>query len=302
MMELIKQLAWTNTCLAEEEIRFREGVVNGPCAGELIKFSGGRENDNGDLGVAENGQFLGFFEEAIASLGEGDLPAIQILYLLHLYFPSSHLLLSFSVSPTHIRFLFLFFSADYWIHQHSDFRFQILILEREIYHHSLLSIIYLFIYTKREIFTDYRAQTPNMLVGIGVLIVLIGERRHGRKGSPKLAFQRERPLMQYYMRQSSSFGLSRYFQHYLFLTFGNLFRYSFFYCLDSIPKSQFLFSFPFSIFFGKFFINYYRYSHIFLMQNRAFPNKKIWYFFRVNIRKEPKKKKETYYLSAFQKS
>lgn len=59
-------------------------------ARELVKPSLLRKDDHGNLGVAQNRQFVGFLEEAIAPLREGDLPACCVLDPPHLNLPSHH--------------------------------------------------------------------------------------------------------------------------------------------------------------------------------------------------------------------
>jgi len=53
-------------------------------AGELGELPRGGEDDERDVGIAENGELLGLLEEAAAALGERDLPRRRALYPLYL--------------------------------------------------------------------------------------------------------------------------------------------------------------------------------------------------------------------------
>ena len=44
-------------------------------AGVLISLAGGGEDEESNLGIAENGELKGLLHEAVPPLGEGDLPA-----------------------------------------------------------------------------------------------------------------------------------------------------------------------------------------------------------------------------------
>ena len=68
----------------------RERYLRGGRADILMEFSGTREHDNGDSGIAEHGELVGLFEEAVASLRVGDLPVGRILDSLDLDLPSRH--------------------------------------------------------------------------------------------------------------------------------------------------------------------------------------------------------------------
>lgn len=65
-----------------------------PHAGELVELPSRGEDDECDLGVAEDRQLEGLLEEAIPPLGERDLPARVILDPPHLGLPSHHCLKS----------------------------------------------------------------------------------------------------------------------------------------------------------------------------------------------------------------
>ena len=53
-------------------------------AGELVELPLGGEDDERDLGVAEHGELVRLFEEAVAALAEGDLPVGRVLDALDL--------------------------------------------------------------------------------------------------------------------------------------------------------------------------------------------------------------------------
>lgn len=61
-----------------------------PGAGEIVQATSAREDEDADLGVAENGQFLSLLEQPRPSLGEGDLSASHVLNLLHDGLPPNH--------------------------------------------------------------------------------------------------------------------------------------------------------------------------------------------------------------------
>lgn len=48
-------------------------------AGELVELAFGREDDKADLGVAEDGELVGLFEQAAPPLREAHLPARLVL-------------------------------------------------------------------------------------------------------------------------------------------------------------------------------------------------------------------------------
>lgn len=58
--------------------------------GVLVELSLWREDDDGDLGVAEDGDLVRLLEEAIAALGEGHLPVDLVLYPLQLHLAAPH--------------------------------------------------------------------------------------------------------------------------------------------------------------------------------------------------------------------
>ena len=62
-----------------------------PIVGILVEAATAREDDESNLSVAEHGQFIGLFEQAIAALAEGHLPVGCVLYPL-----------DFDLSPTHL--------------------------------------------------------------------------------------------------------------------------------------------------------------------------------------------------------
>lgn len=62
-----------------------------PGAAELVELAAAGEDDERDLGVAENGQLVGLLEEAVAALGEGDLPVDLVLDALQLNSSPPHL-------------------------------------------------------------------------------------------------------------------------------------------------------------------------------------------------------------------
>lgn len=64
--------------------------LRGGGADVLVEFSGAGEHDNGDLGVAEDGEFVGLLEEAVAPLRVGHLPVRRVFDSLDLDLPSRH--------------------------------------------------------------------------------------------------------------------------------------------------------------------------------------------------------------------
>lgn len=56
----------------------------GGWAAVVCKLAGAGEHDDGDLGVAENGELLGLLHDAEPSLGVSHLPVGWVLYLLYL--------------------------------------------------------------------------------------------------------------------------------------------------------------------------------------------------------------------------
>lgn len=72
-----------------------------PGAGEFVELSPGREDNERDLGIAENGELERLLQQTVPPLRERHLPARGVLYPLHLRFPSHHLP-SFS-PPPHLK-------------------------------------------------------------------------------------------------------------------------------------------------------------------------------------------------------
>lgn len=65
-------------------------------AAELIEFSSIGEDDESDLGIAENGKLVGFLEKSVSPFGKCHLPVDLVLYPLQLY-----------SSPPHFKAFFL---------------------------------------------------------------------------------------------------------------------------------------------------------------------------------------------------
>lgn len=63
-----------------------------PCTGKIKEPPSVGEDNNGDIGLAENRKFMGLLEQARAPLRESNLPAIRILDLLYLDFAPTHLI------------------------------------------------------------------------------------------------------------------------------------------------------------------------------------------------------------------
>jgi hypothetical protein len=59
--------------------------------GVLIELALGGEDDDGDLGVAEDGDLVRLLEQPVPALGEGHLPVYLVLYPLQLHLASPHL-------------------------------------------------------------------------------------------------------------------------------------------------------------------------------------------------------------------
>ena len=59
-------------------------------AGEVAEAVGGREHDERDVDVAEDGELVGLLDEAVAALGEGDLPVGGVLDPLDLQLHAPH--------------------------------------------------------------------------------------------------------------------------------------------------------------------------------------------------------------------
>ena len=69
---------------------------------ELVELSPIGEDDESDLSVAENGEFVGLLEKTVSPLGEGHLPVDFVLYPLQLNPTSPHTsTLSLSLSVYH---------------------------------------------------------------------------------------------------------------------------------------------------------------------------------------------------------
>lgn len=60
-------------------------------AGVVEELSGGRENDETDLDVAENGELLRLLEQPPPPLRKRHLPRRRVVYLLYLYLLPRHL-------------------------------------------------------------------------------------------------------------------------------------------------------------------------------------------------------------------
>ena len=70
---------------------------------ELVEAAGVGEEDERDLGVAEDGELVGLLEQAVPALGEGHLPADLVLDPLQHHLPAAHgglISLDRSVTPT----------------------------------------------------------------------------------------------------------------------------------------------------------------------------------------------------------
>lgn len=79
----------------------------------LGDLSGGGEDDETDVSVAENRELMSLLDKTTSSLGEGHLPCRLILYFLDLYLASPHL----SPLPLIRPFLFLLIQMYVmWIH------------------------------------------------------------------------------------------------------------------------------------------------------------------------------------------
>ena len=61
-----------------------------PVVGVLVEAATTGEDDERDLGVAEDGQFIGFLEQPVPALAEGDLAARVVLDPLDLDLSSPH--------------------------------------------------------------------------------------------------------------------------------------------------------------------------------------------------------------------
>ena len=76
-----------------------------------MEFSSAGKHDDGDFGIAEDGELVGLFEEAVASLGVGDLPVRRVFDSLDLDLPSRHRRRPFDSCSNSSRVLFWF---DLW--------------------------------------------------------------------------------------------------------------------------------------------------------------------------------------------
>lgn len=64
-------------------------VLGGGC--ELVEAAARGEDDERDLGVAEDGELVRLLEQAVAALGEGHLPVYLVLNPLQLHLAATHL-------------------------------------------------------------------------------------------------------------------------------------------------------------------------------------------------------------------
>lgn len=55
-----------------------------------VELAGPGEDDEGNLGITENGKLIRLLQEPLSSLRKCDLSVGPVLYPLHLYLPSSH--------------------------------------------------------------------------------------------------------------------------------------------------------------------------------------------------------------------
>lgn len=80
---------------------------NSPGTSKFIKLPAGGKDDEGNLGVTENGKLAGLLEQPNPALGEGDLPAGGILNPLDLNLTPPHILSSLLLLllPHHHLFL-----------------------------------------------------------------------------------------------------------------------------------------------------------------------------------------------------
>lgn len=80
---------------------------NSPGTSKFIKLPAGGKDDEGNLGVTENGKLSGLLEQPNPALGEGDLPAGGILNPLDLNLTPPHILSSLLLLllPHHHLFL-----------------------------------------------------------------------------------------------------------------------------------------------------------------------------------------------------
>jgi hypothetical protein len=73
-------------------IEVRGGIMQGipGVSGVLVELPFRGEDDDGDLGVAEDGDLVRLLEQPVAALGEGDLPVYLVLYPLQLHLAATH--------------------------------------------------------------------------------------------------------------------------------------------------------------------------------------------------------------------
>jgi len=74
-------------------------------AGKLVGLAGRREDEEGNLGVAQNRQLVSFLQKPIPTLGERNLPTCRIFDSFQLNFASSHV---FVFKKKNVFFFFFF--------------------------------------------------------------------------------------------------------------------------------------------------------------------------------------------------
>lgn len=60
------------------------------CAGEIVEFAGAGEDDEGDVGVAEDSELLRLLQQSISPLRKRHLPARHVVDPPYHYLPSPH--------------------------------------------------------------------------------------------------------------------------------------------------------------------------------------------------------------------
>ena len=80
---------WAGGGRSRIDVSKRDGVVPGVC-GVLIELALGGEDDDGDLGVAEDGDLVRLLEQPVPALGEGHLSVYLVLYPLQLHLAAPH--------------------------------------------------------------------------------------------------------------------------------------------------------------------------------------------------------------------
>lgn len=80
----------SQTIRNEKSQRKKKTRKNIPRTRKLKKLAGVREDNNSNLGITKDSQFLSFLEQSSASFRECDLPAICILNPLDLNLPPTH--------------------------------------------------------------------------------------------------------------------------------------------------------------------------------------------------------------------